>query len=189
MEGTIGEIRMFAGNFAPKNWAFCQGQLIAIQSNTALFSILGTYYGGNGTTTFGLPNLQGRTAVGAGQGPGLTDYVLGEMTGTENISLIITEMPAHTHNVILGMTATLSARCVGDDGTVPTPVNNFPAITTSNPYSPGPPDSAMGAQSMTLTGTITQVGVTGKSMPHNNLQPLLAMNYIVCMYGVYPARN
>src|SRR5437660_12354605 len=98
----IGEIRMFAGNFAPMNWAFCNGQLLAIQSNTALFSILGTTYGGNGTTTFALPNLQCRVPVAAGAGPGLSDRLLGEEGGVENVSLLISEMPSHTHAVQLG---------------------------------------------------------------------------------------
>src|SRR6188508_951854 len=97
MEGMIGEVRMFAGNFAPKNWAFCQAQVIAIASNTALFSILGTTYGGNGTTTFGLPDLRGRVCIGPGQGPGLSNYALGEMAGTQNVTLMINEIPAHTH--------------------------------------------------------------------------------------------
>src|SRR5204862_4938184 len=98
-EPMIGEIRMFAGNFAPKNWALCNGQLLAISSNTALFSILGTYYGGNGTSTFALPNLQGRTPLGVGQGPGLTQRDLGELGGVEQSSILITEMPGHTHTV------------------------------------------------------------------------------------------
>src|SRR5690242_20434903 len=97
MEGTIAEIRMFAGNFAPRGWAFCQGQILSIAQNTALFSLLGTTYGGNGQTTFGLPDFRGRTAVGTGQGPGLPSITLGELAGEPTHTLIITEMPAHNH--------------------------------------------------------------------------------------------
>src|SRR4051812_29571089 len=99
MEGVIGYTTLFAGNFAPKNWAFCAGQIINIASNTALFSILGTTYGGNGTTTFALPDLRGRTIVGQGTGPGLSSYVLGQAGGTENDTLDISQMPAHVHPV------------------------------------------------------------------------------------------
>src|ERR1043165_413561 len=99
MEGVIGYVTMFAGNFAPKNWAFCQGQIINIASNTALFSILGTVYGGNGTTTFALPNLVGREVVGVGQGPGLSAYSLGEVTGTPNVTVNSVQMPMHTHSM------------------------------------------------------------------------------------------
>ena len=102
MEGTIGEIRMFAGNFAPRYWAFCQAQLISIASNTALFSILGTTYGGNGQTTFGLPDFRGRVAVGVGTGPGLSNVVLGEMGGSSTITLTTNNMPAHNHTATAG---------------------------------------------------------------------------------------
>ena len=97
MEGTIAEIRMFAGNFPPKNWAFCQSQILAISQNTALFSLLGTNYGGNGTTTFGLPDFRGRMPVGQGQGPGLSQYVLGELAGSETNTIANANFPAHSH--------------------------------------------------------------------------------------------
>src|SRR5688572_5778483 len=100
-EPMIGEIRMWAGNFAPKNWALCNGQILAIASNTALFSILGTTYGGNGTTTFGLPDLRGRVPLGQGQGPGLTPRSLGEIGGEESVVILTSEMPAHTHTSTL----------------------------------------------------------------------------------------
>src|SRR3954471_16909667 len=99
MDGTIGEIRLFAGNFAPRNWAFCNGQLMPIAQNTALFSILGTTFGGNGQTTFGLPDFRGRVSVGTGQGTGLTNHDLGEQSGTENVTLSTAQMPAHTHTI------------------------------------------------------------------------------------------
>src|SRR5215207_9632471 len=98
-EPFIGEIRMFGGNFAPRGWAFCEGQLLSIAQNTALFSILGTTYGGNGTTTFALPDLRGRVPIQPGQGPGLSPYTLGQMSGQENVTLLITNIPAHTHTL------------------------------------------------------------------------------------------
>lgn len=186
MEGTVGEIRMFAGNFAPRGWAFCRGQLIAIASNTALFSILGTYYGGNGTSTFGLPDMQGRVAIGAGQGQGLTSYVLGEETGSESVTLIITELPIHTHAFIPSASASVPQGIYEDAGTLTTPVNNYPAFSDLT-YSTTQ-DGSMGPQSVTVTGTMTPAPVGG-TQPHSNMQPYLAMNYIICMQGIYPARN
>jgi microcystin-dependent protein len=174
MEGTIGEIRMFAGNFAPKNWAFCQGQLLAIQSNTALFSILGTTYGGNGTTNFALPDLQGRVPVGAGTGPGLPTVVLGEIAGTNTNTLTISEMPMHTHTVAA------NAGTAGR-GLQVSPTNNFPAQNQdgSGNYAPTP-DTTMNPQ---------MVGLAGGSQPVNNMQPYLGMNYVICLYGIFPSRN
>jgi microcystin-dependent protein len=128
MEGTIGEIRMFAGNFNPRTWAFCQAQLLPIAQNTALFSILGTTYGGNGQTTFGLPDFRGRVAVGTGQGPGLPNVQLGEMAGTTTVTLLSTNMPAHNHAVT--GTVTMQANTDGVLTSDPTgrylgPVNVF----------------------------------------------------------------
>lgn len=99
MEGYIAQIILFAGTFAPRGWAFCQGQILSISQNTALFSLLGTTYGGNGQTTFALPDLRGRAPIGTGQGPGLSSISLGQMAGTENVTLLITQLPAHTHTV------------------------------------------------------------------------------------------
>ena len=179
----IGEIRMFAGNFAPKNWALCNGQLLAISSNTALFSILGTYYGGNGTSNFALPNLQGRTPIGVGQGPGLTPRDLGELGGVEQASLIIPEMPAHTHSVadagnsdFTKTTATSPAS--GAFGA--TDPNANPAINLYASGATGQNAASMGA---------SPSGVNGGSTPHNNIQPSLAVSFIICLFGVFPARN
>ncbi len=180
MEGIIGEIRLFAGNFAPKSWAFCAGQIINIASNTALFSILGTTYGGNGTTNFALPDLRGRGAVGAGQGPGLSPYSLGEATGEETHTLSMGELPAHNHN------GTVMAS--GDAPNSTNPTFNYlsqgsrsvalPAI-----YAPASSPAAV------MAGSATRVNIAGDSNPHNNMQPFLALNYIICQYGVFPPRN
>src|SRR5690349_7266038 len=133
MEGTIAEIRMFAGNFAPRNWAFCSGQLMSIASNTALFSLLGTTYGGNGVTTFALPDLRGRQPVGTGQGPGLTNRILGEISGTETATLLITQLPAHTHTVTNSLTIGSKAE---RPGTSAPPSGKYHSILAgSNAYS------------------------------------------------------
>jgi microcystin-dependent protein len=174
---------MFAGNFAPKNWAFCQGQIVNIASNTALFSILGTTYGGNGTTTFGLPDLRGRTIVGIGTGPGLSPYSLGQIGGTETQTLNITTMPAHVHPV-----AVVAANPATDE-----PANlseasaNVYARDVASPqvfpYSAGP-NVNMGV----ITGTM-QMSPVGSNQSFSILRPILGMNYIICTRGVYPARN
>jgi microcystin-dependent protein len=178
MEGTIGEIRMFAGTFAPRNWAFCAGQLMAIAQNTALFSILGTTYGGNGQTTFALPDFRGRYAMGTGQGPGLTNRDLGEVAGTETVTLLQTQMPAHTHPIAVNQNL----------GTLSNPVNNYLAggqDATANPI----PTYANAAGTGTGSGNLNGVSTVGGSQPHNNLPPYLGMNHIICLFGIFPSRN
>lgn len=202
MEGTIGEIRIFASNFAPKNWAFCQGQIISIASNTALFSILGTTYGGNGSTTFALPNLSSRSALGAGQGPGLSLYTLGEMSGVETVTLLTTQIPSHTHNAMVqagtgsgGTTATLFG--VNGTGGADTPGGNYPGedsgsglTTYANAGTPVPMNSgSIQISNVTAPQPNVITGMTGSNAAHNNIQPSLALYYIICMYGIYPSRN
>jgi microcystin-dependent protein len=172
MEGTIGAIIMFAGSFNPKNWAFCQGQIISIASNTALFSILGTNYGGNGTTTFGLPDLRGRVAIGAGQGPGLSNYVIGEMAGQESVTLLTSEMPAHTHTL----------QAVTEAGSSATPTSGMFANT-------GNLDREYAAPGTLTAMHSSAIGATGGGQSHNNVQPVLGMNFIICQYGIFPSRN
>ena len=182
MEGTIGEIRMFAGTFAPRNWAFCAGQLLAIAQNTALFSILGTTYGGNGQTTFALPDLRGRVPRGTGQGPGLANVNLGEVSGTETVTLLTTQMPAHTH------TATGTLAVNQNPGTSSNPVNNYLAggqDATANPI----PSYAGAAAGGNLNGLTVTVGTAGGSQPAPILNPYLGMNYIICLFGIFPSRN
>lgn len=168
----IGEIRMFAGNFAPSGWAMCNGQLLSISANTALFSILGTTYGGNGVTSFGLPDLRGRVAVHQGQGNGLSPYVPGEITGSENITLITNQMPQHNHLVNAGST-----------GGKNNPAGNFPGTVaptaTEKIYS-----SASNAKM-----AAGMVGMAGGNQPHSNLQPLLAVTFIIAIFGIFPSRN
>lgn len=173
MEGYLGEIRMFAGTFAPKNWAFCQGQTLGIAQNTALFAILGTTYGGNGTTTFGLPDFQGRVAVGAGNGPGLSSVVLGEVSGTENNTLTTANLPAHTHPM----------NASSDAATVGTPAGNSLGVNARGGITPFAPGVANQVAMASTTGS------AGNATPVNNMQPYLGMNYIICQAGVFPVRN
>jgi microcystin-dependent protein len=180
MEGTIGEIRMFAGNFAPRSWAFCQNQILSIAQNTALFSILGTTYGGNGQTTFALPDFRGRVAVGTGQGPGLSNVTLGEISGSPTTILTINNMPAHNH----ALTGSINLQANADGGTLSSdPTNRYLGNTgiytnaNNELVNMQPPVSTL------------QVGVNGGSQPFNNMQPYLGMNYIICLFGIFPSRD
>jgi microcystin-dependent protein len=182
MEGYIAEIRMFAANFAPRNWAYCQGQILSIAQNTALFSLLGTTYGGNGQTTFGLPNFSSRTGVGTGQGGGLSNVTLGEMDGVETVSLSINQMPAHTHTAV----GNVSPGAFNGGGDETNPIAGYPAnsTSTSGDLYNTTANGTMGVSNATVT-----IQPTGNGSPHTNLQPYLGMNIIICMYGIFPSRN
>ena len=190
MEGTIGEIRMFAGNFAPRNWAFCSGQLMSIAQNTALFSILGTTYGGNGQTTFALPDFRGRTAVGTGQGPGLTNINLGEVSGTETVTLLTTQMPAHTHTA----TATVTQKAVNANGASTDPTGKYiasvvdPTDNKQASFHDGTGQTPVNLNSGSATSAVT-IGISGNSQPVPIRNPYLGMNYIICLLGIFPSRN
>ncbi len=180
MEGTIAEIRMFAGNFPPRNWAYCQSQILPIAQNTALFSLLGTTYGGNGQTTFALPDFRGRIPVGAGQGPGLSNYSLGQMSGVETNTVANANFPAHTHPFSGSVTMPGNAA-----GTADVPQANYPAtLAGTNMYSTINNGSGLGNMQLALTAASV-----GSSIPVNNIQPVLGMNYIICLQGIFPARN
>jgi len=170
----IGEIRLFAGNFAPEGWAFCDGQLVSILQNTALFSLLGTTYGGDGKSTFALPDLRGRAPIHAGQGPGLSLRKLGEQGGEAAVSLQVDEMPPHTHEVRYGA----SSRPVGD------PAGGLWTETagrrTGKAYGPMANPVPMSPQALS---------VSGQSQPHNNMQPYLGVNFIIALTGTFPLRN
>lgn len=178
-EPFIGEIIMFAGNFAPRNWAFCNGQLLPIAQNTALFSILGTMYGGDGQTTFGLPDLRGRVPVGVGSGPGLPPIVEGQVGGETSHTLIITEMPAHNH------TATTQINAQSGAGNSGAPGGKYPAASSTRDsiYSDAT-NATMNANAAQVT-----VGIAGGSQPHNNMQPYQGINFIIALYGIFPSRN
>lgn len=204
MEGTMSEIRLFAGDFAPKSWSMCNGSLIAISTNQALFALLGTTYGGNGVQTFGLPDLRGRTAVGTGQGAGLSYYTLGEMNGVNSVSLLSSQMPQHTHTATAGAstgqsggTATLKAVNAGGQAS---PTGNYLGVDDSgagaSTYATGGTGTPVAMNSgslVTSNGLVSApsvaVAINGSSQPHNNTMPSLALNYIICIYGIFPSRN
>ena len=175
MDPYLAEIRSFGGNFAPRGWMFCNGALLSIAQNTALFSLIGTIYGGDGQTTFGLPNLNSRVPVGTGQGPGLSNIDLGEMAGTETVTLLSTQIPQHNHAA--------TAPAAGTSNTA----------APSASVAPGPASLGAGVSNSfgAATGNLAPptLGVTGGSQPHNNLQPFLGLNYIICVEGIYPSRN
>jgi microcystin-dependent protein len=193
-EGFIGEIRMFGGNFAPRGWAFCDGQLMAISSNTALFSIIGTMYGGDGRTTFALPDLRGRVAISAGRGPGLQDYRQGTKGGAEFRTLTVAQMPSHSHIVSL----------TGLAGAVDIPVNTSSGDEDeSNPgagvlannggdrfASESTANAKYGGQTLpvSVTGNGNALN-TGGSQSFDNRQPYTTVRYIICLQGVFPSRS
>ena len=169
----IGQVIRFAGNFAPRGWALCEGQLLPITSNTALFSLLGTIYGGDGRSTFGLPDLRGRVPVHPGRGPGLLSYTLGAKGGVETVTLATSQIPSHNHLV----------ESVSADGNQPKPGGHLPASesgTVSDLYSNADADGTMKASMITHTGG-------GKN--HENRQPYLTVNYIIALVGLYPSRS
>jgi microcystin-dependent protein len=163
---------MFAGSFAPVGWAQCNGQLLPISQNTALFSLLGTYYGGDGKSTFALPNFEGATPIGQGQGAGLTDRFLGEASGTDTVTLLNTEMPIHTH-LVTAYTADLA------DVPGPSPNVVLGRAQGLNPYRP---------QAETNMA-FNAISVMGSSFPHNNMMPYLTVLFIIAMQGVFPPRG
>lgn len=184
MEGFIGEVRIFAGNFAPRSWAFCEGQLLPIAQNSALFSILGTTYGGDGRTTFALPDLRGRVPVGPRNGPGLSDYRLGEKGGRETYTMTTATMPSHNHLVTGSFNPTpdtnnpnnafVSAVVAGDVAGV---TNTALGFNNTNP-----PDSSFASDAASINNT-------GGSQTVNLMQPFIAIYYIIALQGVYPSRS
>lgn len=170
----IGEIRMFGGNFPPRGNAFCNGQLMAIRQNTALFSILGVNYGGDGVVTFGLPDLQGRAALSMGQGPGLSNRSLGESAGVPNVTLNSTQMAMHNH----------PANANGGNGNTPSPSNAIWSATGVGRT----PDTAY-ANSGNTQMNPNALSPTGSGQPHNNMPPYLAVNFIIALTGIFPPRN
>jgi microcystin-dependent protein len=161
----IAEVRIVPFNFAPRSWAFCNGQLLPISQNTALFALIGTFYGGDGKTTFALPNLQGRTPIGAGQGPGLSDYSIGESGGAATVTLVPSELPVHTHTV----------------------------QAATDPASGGSPGNTDVLAGGVLYGTAQNLvpmdPIGAPAQPHNNRQPFLTLNFCICLQGIFPSRN
>ena len=205
-EAMLGEVKIFAGNFAPRGWAFCAGQLLPISQNQALFSILGTTYGGDGRTTFALPDLRGRVAISSGRGPGLSERRLGARGGSETNVLNQQQLPSHTHAAIVtGITATgeatVSIPASAEIGNTAEPSNSVISATPEviknnneiNAYSTEPADAALKPFTApvvitTASGTVT-VAPTGNSLPVTNLQPFTTVNYIIALQGVFPSRS
>ncbi len=162
---------MFAGNFAPRGWAFCDGQLLAVSQNDALFSLIGTIYGGDGRTTFGLPDMRGRLSIHAGSGPGLSPRRLGAKSGSENETLTVNQLPSHTHNFNVST----------DPGVESTPAGRYLAASpNARVFRPVPATSSLRTQS---------VSNTGGSRSHTNLMPFLCLNFIIALFGIYPSRQ
>jgi microcystin-dependent protein len=172
MDPFVAEIRIFPFNFAPKGWAWCDGQLMSISQNTALFSLLGTTYGGDGKSNFALPDLQGRVPMHPGQGPGLSLHDLGETGGSETVTLTQTDIPAHSH--------ALNASSDAAD-------NNVPAMAAKPPGRGNNMYSATNTQSVTMHDQA--IGPAGSSSPHNNMQPYLTFYFCIALQGVYPPRG
>jgi len=207
MDPTLSEIRIFAGNFAPLSWALCTGQLMSIAENTALFSLLGTTYGGDGQTTFALPDFRGRVAVGTGQGLGLSPWDLGQVEGVENVTLLTSNMPAHNHTLIspgnAAITGTITATMnVSDTSVSPgsTPDGQFlgPDASGAGTYAASATSGATlnaSAVSVNTTGlsanlgTSVSIGIAGGSQPLSIVQPYLGLNFIIAVEGIYPSRN
>ncbi len=177
MDPAIGVITMFAGYFAPRYWALCNGQLLNISTNQALFAILGTTYGGNGTVTFALPDLRGRTPVHPGQGPGTSSFGLGQQSGQETVTLLSTNLPAHTHTGVINMgISTVSA-------TTDEPGGSVPATGSVNAWQAGAtPDGSLG-------GVNAVVQTAGGNQPFSIRQPYLCINFIIALQGIFPSRN
>jgi len=178
----VAEIRIFPFNFAPKGWAFCDGQLLPISQNTALFSLLGTFYGGDGKSTFALPNLQGSAATGQGQGSGLQAWFIGEQQGSETVTLLDSEMPVHSHNFSVtttagnGTAATGAQLAKGFKGNIQSSIKANMYSTAGAPQ----PNANMSPQALS---------VAGSSFPHNNMMPYLTLNFCIAMQGIFPPRG
>ncbi len=167
----IGEIRLFGGNFAPAGWAFCMGQLIPISENDTLFALIGTTYGGDGLETFALPNLAGRVPIHFGTRPGGSTYIVGQMAGTEQVTLNSQQIPIHTHGLLASIN---TAGGVGPQSSV---VGQSDSLTM---FRPGTPSAAMSTASLSATGG---------SQPHENMQPYLGLSFIIALFGIFPTQS
>ena len=187
----LGTVVPWAPNFAPRSWAFCHGQLLSIAQNSALFSILGTIYGGDGRTTFGLPDMRGRVAIHAGSGPGLSSYPLGRKQGEEDVALNASTMPSHTHAVTQEKSFEILATTNEGNRQAPTSTNRLSAAkltfgVDANLYSTAAEDTTLGG--LQASGDLALNGA-GNSQAHQNKQPYLVLNYIIALLGIFPSRN
>ena len=177
----VAEIRIVGFNFAPLGWALCNGQILPISQNTALFSLLGTNYGGDGKSTFGLPNLQGSVPIhaGGGQGPGLSPYVVGQTGGKQTVTLLSSQLPAHTHGAQFSTTA----------GSLPSPTNNAWAKPPGGGHGQPAAEQAYSTNAPNAAMSGAALSSVGGGLPHNNMSPYVVMNFVIAMQGIYPARS
>jgi len=191
IDPMLGSMCVFAGNFAPRGYALSHGQLLSVASNTALFSLLGTTYGGDGRTTFGLPDARGRALIGAGQGPGLSSYRLGQNGGLETVALSTAQMPSHTHSATTTVSGSATLNATANIGNSDVPTNNVAArLPRNDNYSSNVPDVTMSASAISLAlNATTTVGNMGGSQGHENRMPYLVVNWIIALQGFYPSRN
>jgi microcystin-dependent protein len=199
MDEFIGIIKLFAGNFAPQGWAFCNGQLLSISQYSALYSILGTTYGGNGSSTFALPDLRSRVPIGGGQGagPGLPPVDLGEIGGEVAHTLISSEMPMHTHVAGVSGNASLSVSSADATQSAATAGASIatPGSSSGRTFTPffgfntATPNTVLNNASVNTSSLTVNNAITGGSMPHNNMQPYVGLSYIICIEGLYPTRG
>lgn len=195
MDAFLATIMMFGGNFAPRAWAMCNGQLLSISQLTALFSLLGTTYGGDGRTTFALPDLRGRAPIGYGHGAGLSSYQLGQHVGNESLSLTLNQLPTHTHAAtVQGLTLNGEINVTTEAADSNDPSGAYLANTAGphriyNTTRTGTATLASDALSISAAGGTVDVANSGSSMPVEIIQPSIAMNYIICLQGLYPSRN
>lgn len=193
IDSYMAAVAPFAGNFAPKNWATCQGQLMPLNQYSALFSLLGTNYGGNGVQTFGLPNLSGRVPIGAGQSPGTSTYVIGETAGSENVTLLLNNLPAHSHQATAEATVVMQQSTAAATQKTPTATSVLASPTGSyggdavdvKLYAPAPGTTSIPAN-LALS---TQLGISGQGAPTHVVQPVLALTMCICISGLYPPRE
>jgi microcystin-dependent protein len=199
-EPYLGQIQSFAFAFNPRGWALCAGQQMNVQQNAALFALLGTYYGGNGSTTFNLPDLQGRVAIGQGQGPGLQNYPIGQKSGVASAAMTVAQMPAHSHT-FTGSTGGLSLKASSQNGVQSVPGSGTPPAYTLGSavddagslsiflYTDAAPDITLNTGSSGGGGGTGSIGNTGGSQPISLMQPVLAINYCIATMGIFPTRD
>src|SRR4051812_1943030 len=189
-EPFVGEIILCGFNFAPNGWALCDGSLLAIAQYDTLFNLIGTTYGGDGQTTFALPDLRGRVLVSMGQGPGTSNYAIGQLTGSESITLTVPQLPSHTHPIDTSA-FTATTKCKNGPGNQATPVGNVHATEAAGvtmPYSNAAADATMNPEPATVGGTIT-VTPAGGGAAHGNMQPFLTMNFCISLFGIFPSQS
>ena len=195
MDQTIGEIRMFAGSFAPLGWMLCQGQLLSISGNEALYSIIGTTYGGDGSSTFALPNLASRVPVGMEQGPGLGNITLGQQVGAERVTLMATQLPAHTHVVDKNSLQVTNGIASNMLSTAHEPTKGKSLGVATNKgistlgYNQEVPNMTLHETSLRNEDFTKTTLPVGDNQPHNNMQPYLGINFIIAIEGIYPSQN